>query len=65
MAKHAASPRKVTTFRIDQELLDGIQQVWERDGVAVSEQVRRAIKAWLESKGVKPEPKVASRRRRS
>jgi hypothetical protein len=65
MAKHAALPRKVTTFRIDQELLDGLQRVWERDGVAVSEQVRRAIKTWLESKGIKLERKAAIARRRS
>jgi len=52
MTKHADTPRKVTTFRIDSELLDGLQEVWERDGVAVSEQVRRAIRMWLEQKGV-------------
>jgi hypothetical protein len=52
MTKHADTPRKVTTFRIDEDLLDGLQEVWERDGVAVSEQVRRAIRMWLEQKGV-------------
>jgi hypothetical protein len=52
MTKHADEPRIVTTFRIEQELLDGLQHVWKREGVAVSEQVRRAIRAWLESKGV-------------
>jgi hypothetical protein len=52
MTKHADTPRKVTTFRLDTELLDGLQEVWERDGVAVSEQVRRAIRIWLEQKGV-------------
>ena len=46
------TPRRITTFRIDEELLDGLREVWERDGVAVSEQVRRAIRAWLEAKGV-------------
>jgi hypothetical protein len=52
------------TFRIDQELLDGLHLVWERDGVAVSEQVRRAIRAWLESKGVKAERKRVNPRKR-
>ena len=46
------TPRRVSTFRIDDELIDGLRQVWERDGVPPSEQVRRAIRMWLESKGV-------------
>ena len=61
------SERRVTTFRIDEELLQGLQQVWERDGVQPSEQVRRAIRAWLDAKGVlgKPERKRAATRKRS
>jgi hypothetical protein len=65
MTKHADTPRKVTTFRIDEDLIDGLQEVWERDGVAVSEQVRRAIRMWLEQKGVvKAVRKRANARRR-
>jgi len=41
------------TFRIDQELLDGLDEVRGRDGIPASEQVRRAIVLWLEGKGVK------------
>jgi hypothetical protein len=63
MTKHADTPRKVTTFRIDPELLDGLQEVWERDGVAVSEQVRRAIRMWLDTKGVKLGTKRPRQRR--
>ena len=48
-------------MRIDDELLDGLQAVKDRDGVPVSEQVRRAIHAWLEAKGVKVK-QPASRR---
>lgn len=44
--------RIVTTFRIDPDLLAGLREVQERDGVLVSEQVRRAIKMWLAEKGV-------------
>ena len=44
--------RKLTTFRIDEDLLDGLRTVWERDGVQVPEQVRRAIRDWLKKKGV-------------
>jgi metal-responsive CopG/Arc/MetJ family transcriptional regulator len=66
VTKHPASFRKVTTFRIDADLLDGLQEVWERDGVAVSEQVRRAIRMWLEQKGVmKAERKRTTTRKRS
>jgi hypothetical protein len=47
------SPRRsLTAFRIDEELKAGLQEVWERDGIAVSEQIRRAIRVWLEQKGV-------------
>ncbi len=46
------TPRRVTTFRIDEELLEGMRNVEERDGVLVSEQVRRAIRAWLATKDV-------------
>lgn len=65
MTKHAATARKVTTFRIDADLLDGLQEVWQRDGVAVSEQVRRAIRMWLDTKGVKAERTRAVTRKRS
>jgi Arc/MetJ-type ribon-helix-helix transcriptional regulator len=47
------TPRRITTFRIDEELLEGLQHVWERDGVSAPEQVRRAIREWLGKKGVK------------
>lgn len=67
MTKHALTPRRVTAFRIDEDLLEGLQVVWERDGVAVSEQVRRAIRAWLESRAVltKSERKRVAPRKRS
>lgn len=53
------SELKPATFRIDQHLLDGLDEVKRRDGVPLSEQVRRALEAWLEFKGVK---KTAVRR---
>jgi hypothetical protein len=46
------STKKQTAFRIEPEILNGLQTVKERDGVPVSEQVRRALRAWLEAKGV-------------
>jgi hypothetical protein len=57
---------KQTAFRIDAEILDGLREVKDRDGVPISEQVRRALTVWLESKGVtKAERKRAATRKRS
>jgi hypothetical protein len=44
--------RKTYTFYIDSDLSDGLKAIKERDGVSESEQIRRAIRQWLESKGV-------------
>jgi hypothetical protein len=59
--------RRTVTFRIDDDLIEGLELVWERDGVAVSEQLRRAVLDWLEKKGlnVKAERKRAVTRKRS
>ena len=46
--------RRVTTFRLDDDLISGLQEVWTRDGIQPSEQVRRAIRAWLSQKRVLP-----------
>ena len=46
------APRKHHAFRIDEDLFEGLQTIAERDGVQISEQVRRAIRAWLEAKGI-------------
>ena len=59
-------PKRYAAFRIDEELLDGLQLVWERDGISVAEQVRRAIRTWLAAKGVKvkaPSRRVPARRK--
>jgi hypothetical protein len=47
--------------------MDALATIRDRDGVAVSEQVRRALKQWIAEKGValKPERKRASTRKRS
>jgi hypothetical protein len=46
------TPLKPTTFRLETEIMDALYQIRERDGIAVSEQVRRALKAWIAQKGV-------------
>ena len=47
-------PREQTAFRLDQDLMNGLRAVKERDGVPISEQVRRAVRVWLEAKGAMP-----------
>jgi Ribbon-helix-helix domain len=47
------SPKTSTTYRIDDEILEALRAVKQRDGVPVSEQVRRALLMWLESRDVK------------
>lgn len=61
------TPQRITTFRIDDDLFDGLQEIKERDGIPVSEQVRRALRTWLESKGVrlKPAPRRVGARRKA
>jgi hypothetical protein len=44
--------RKVTTFRVDDHVLEGMRRLQERDGICFSEQIRRALRPWLETKGV-------------
>lgn len=47
------SASRVVTFRPDPEVLDGMEQLKERDGIPFSEQIRRALRLWLETKGLK------------
>jgi hypothetical protein len=47
-----AAPLRPITFRLDADLIAGLQQVKTRDGIPVSEQVRRAVRWWLKEKGV-------------
>ena len=50
-------------MRLDDELYDGMQDVWSREGIQPSEQMRRALRQWLQAKGVKL--KAANRRART
>ncbi len=60
------SPKRLAAFRIDEELLDGLERVWQREGVQPAEQVLRAIRMWLDAKGLKlnaaPRPRVTTRK---
>jgi Flp pilus assembly protein TadB len=47
----STTPRdKVITFRPDTDIFDAMLSLRERDGVPFSEQIRRALRAWLEEK---------------
>jgi len=50
--------RQMHSFYLDPELSAGLKEVKERDGVSESEQVRRAVRAWLEAKGLTLKPKA-------
>ena len=51
--------RTLAAFRIEPEILKGLQAVKDRDGVPISEQVRRALVAWLRSKRLRLKPAAA------
>jgi hypothetical protein len=42
----------MTSLDLAPELKAGLDALKERDGVPQSEQIRRAIRMWLESKGI-------------
>lgn len=50
----------VLTFRPDPQVHAAMQALREDEGVPFSEQIRRALRAWLESKG-RLTPKFSSR----
>ena len=53
------------TVRFDEDLFEGMETVWHRDGVPPSEQVRRALREWLATRDVKmgPVPNESERAR--
>jgi len=58
------SPKTMTAFRIEPEIMDGLRLVKDRDGIPFSIQVDRALRAWLEKKRVSvAKPKTASGKR--
>jgi len=46
------SPKELTAFRVEADIMEGLRRVKDRDGVPLSVQVDRALRAWLEKKGV-------------
>jgi hypothetical protein len=62
------SQKRQTAFRIEPEILEGLHEVKTRDGLPISEQVRRALREWLQRRGVKlreVRPRAVTRKRSS
>jgi hypothetical protein len=67
------SPKELTAFRIEPNIMDAMRRLKDREGVPLSVQVDRALRAWLEEKGFpvdKPKKsgraaKTVTRRRRA
>ena len=59
------SDKKQTAFRIDPDILEALQEIKSRVGIPLSEQVRRALRAWLEQQGVRKSerPRAVTRKR--
>lgn len=60
------TPRdRIIAFRPDEDMDDAMTALFERDGIALSEQIRRALRPWLEARGVlAPAPKGKTARKR-
>ena len=62
------SPKELTAFRVDEDVMEGLRAVKERDLIPLSVQVDQALRAWLKSRGiqvgVKTERKRAVTRKR-
>ena len=57
---------KTFTFALPNDLKAGLRAIKDRDGLPEAEQIRRAITAWLETRGVtvKSDRKRATTRKR-
>lgn len=58
------TPLKPTNFRVDEELLEALQRIKDREGIPVSEQLRRALRAWVGEKGERLPKAGASKRQK-
>jgi hypothetical protein len=56
------TPLKQTAFRIEPTLLEQLADIKRRDGIPISEQVRRALMAWVQSRKA-DRKRVATRKR--
>jgi hypothetical protein len=59
------TPKRLANFRLEDELLEGLSLVKDRDGIPLTEQVRRAVRLWLDSRGVTVKTAKSGRRKRA
>jgi hypothetical protein len=59
----AVNARKPYTFWLDGDLAEGLKAVKDRDGINESEQIRRAIREWLRTRGLKVKTSAAIARK--
>jgi hypothetical protein len=62
------STKRFTAFRIDEELLRALDELKARDGMSQAEAVRRALRDFLRTKGIRIDeqavrPRVSTRKR--
>ena len=50
--KYRMSPDRQTAFHLPDELLEAMHAIKSRDGMPLSEQVRRALAQWVKYKGI-------------
>lgn len=55
--------RKFYNFYIDVDLAEGLKAIKARDGISESEQIRRAIRTWLEAKDHRLKAKKGGRKK--
>jgi hypothetical protein len=55
-----AQTKQLTAFRVDAELVEAMRRLQVRDGISFSEQMRRALRPWLEAKDVLKPAKAPS-----
>ena len=58
----SVTPLESTTFKLETELIAALRELRRRDGVPATESVRRAIRAWLDQKGVEVEEGVKAQK---
>lgn len=57
------SPQRQTSVRIDDDIMESLKAIHVRDGIPQSEQIRRALRAWIEERGrAAPEARTARKR---
>ena len=53
---------RMHSFYLEPELSAGLKEIKDRDGVNESEQVRRAVRQWLISKGLELAPSARAQK---